>query len=106
MLEPAHVNVCGTKASVGLVLPPGTPALEAAMMCRLLHRLFPATTFDTNPNPVEASFLPFDVYGNPGACQGVVPGAQGWPTRAMHTVGTWHNIEQLPLPTVVLPCCL
>lgn len=75
VLEPAHVNVSGTKASVGLVLPPGTPSLEAAMRCRLLHRLFPETTFDTTPDPVDASFLPFNIFGSLGACQGV-PGAQ------------------------------
>lgn len=63
---PAHVKVCGTKSSVGLVLPPGAPQLEVAMMSHLLHGLFPETTFDANPNAMEASFLPFDIYGNPG----------------------------------------
>ena len=67
MAAPARVNVCGTKACVGLVLPPGTPVLEEAMVCRLLHWLLPDTEFETNPSPIEASFLPFDVYGNAGA---------------------------------------
>lgn len=67
MLEPAHVNVCGTKSCVGIVLLPGSRAEEAAAMCRLMHQLFPDTEFETNPSPIEASFLPFDVYGNSGA---------------------------------------
>lgn len=84
VIAPGIVNLCGTKGSVDLALAPGDTKEEADAMSTLLSSLFLGTAFPLNPNPSEASFLPFGMFGNPTLHPGVM-------------YGTWVAWDGVPL---------